>query len=120
MATRAFISYARLDADVVTPIVQIMRAVGADTFQDTDSIPAGKKWRPVIEESLDNADIVLVFWSKGSSQSVEVEKEWRRAIEAGKDILPVLLDYTFLEPILQYEEITRPCPALGTTAEGAV
>lgn len=98
--TRVFISYSRADEALVTPIVKLMRAIGNSVFQDVDSIQPGMKWRTVIEESIDNALIVLVFWCSHSKKSLEVRKEWERAIMMNKDIVPALLDDTPLEPAL--------------------
>src|SRR4051812_39818513 len=92
-----FISYSRADQAFVTPIVQVIRAAGVSTFQDVDSIPYGKRWRPIIENSIENASLVMVFWCKHSSQSKEVHVECKQALIASKDIIPVLLDSTALD-----------------------
>jgi hypothetical protein len=78
----------------------MLRVTGADIFRDEDSIPPGKKWRIVLQESLRESDIVLVFWSEHSSQSKEVEAEYQEAVELNKDIIPVLLDESSLPPTL--------------------
>jgi hypothetical protein len=95
-----FISYSRVDQSLVTPIVQVFRAVGAGVHHDIDSIPYGRRWRPVIEESIDRAAVTLVFWCAHSRDSVEVRTEWERAIQADKAVVPVLLDDTPMEPAL--------------------
>jgi hypothetical protein len=38
--------------------------------------------------------VVLLFWCRHSSASVEVAKEYGQALEQGKKIIPVLLDAT--------------------------
>lgn len=95
--TRVFVSYSRRDEQIVTPIVQIMRAVGMGVFQDIDSIPFGKRWRPVIELSIQRATVVVVFWCDHARGSVEVRKEWEQAIRDDKSVVPMLLDNTPLE-----------------------
>ena len=101
-----FVSYSRADRPLVTPIVQVIRAVGVEVFQDVDSIPPGKRWRPVVEETIESADIVLVFWCVHSQCSHEVRKEWQRALDLGKDIVPVLLDSTpILGELAEYQAI---------------
>ncbi|NOX42483.1 MAG: toll/interleukin-1 receptor domain-containing protein [Gammaproteobacteria bacterium] len=104
--TRVFISYSRADQELVTPIVKLMRTIGKSAFQDIDSIPAGKKWRTIIEESIEGASIVFVFWCAHSKCSDEVRKEWQHAIRMNKDVVPTLLDDTPLEPMLaEYQTI---------------
>lgn len=94
---RVFVSYSRADQAIVTPIVHVIRAVGVSSFQDVDSIPYGKRWRPVVEDSVDNASLVLVFWCAHSRQSREVRAEWSRALGTKKELVPVLLDSTQLD-----------------------
>lgn len=104
--SHVFVSYSRRDACIVTPIVQIMRAVGVGVFHDIDSIPFGKRWRPVIEDSIHNATIVLVFWCAHSCESVEVRKEWELAIHAEKAVVPVLLDDTpLIEQLAEFQAL---------------
>jgi hypothetical protein len=43
---------------------------------------------------------VVVFWCQQSSESPEVENEYRSAIEAQKEVVPVLLDSTPVPPAL--------------------
>jgi hypothetical protein len=95
--THIFISYSHYDADLVKLFVDVIRAVGGKVFLDRDSIPHGKRWRPVIHDSIQEASIVLVFWCEHSQRSEEVRKEWQFAIPAQKDVVPVLLDNTKME-----------------------
>lgn len=97
LARAAFASYSRSDGALVGPIVAAMRTMGSYVFLDTDSILPGKRWREELEAALDKADIVIVFWCRHSSASVEVAKEYELGLEKGKDILPVLFDNTQLD-----------------------
>lgn len=97
---RVFVSYSRVDEFLVTPIVRIIRAIGVPTFQDVDCIPAGKRWRPIIVESVDDASLLIVFWCAHAKNSIEVCNEWQRAVQRDKDIVPALLDATPLERVL--------------------
>ena len=101
-----FVSYSRIDEALVSPLVRVMRATGADVFQDIDSIPYGKLWRPVIEERIELAEILLVFWCEHSERSAAVRDEWQLAAKAGKAIVPVMLDGTPLDSRLgEYQGI---------------
>ena len=97
---RFFVSYNHQDTAIVGPVVELLRSTGAPVFRDADRIPPGKKWRVVLEDSLQQSDAVVVFWSVRAKESVEVEAEWRRALELRKDIIPVLLDDTPLDNLL--------------------
>lgn len=87
-----FVSYSRKDARVVKPVVEIIRATGARVFRDEDSIPPGKKWKDVLATSIEDSDVVVVFWSKDSSKSKTVKEEYTKGVMLDKDIIPVLLD----------------------------
>jgi hypothetical protein len=118
--THIFVSYSRVDQSLVTPIVQVIRAIGAGVFQDIDGIPYGKRWRPVIEDSIERAIVVLVFWCAHSRDSDEVRREWGRAVEAAKDVVPTRLDDTPLEGVLaEYQAIDlRALAASHATGAG--
>jgi hypothetical protein len=98
--TNVFVSYSHADASLVAPVVKLLRVNKSLVFQDTDSIQAGKRWRSQIAEALAKSDLVVVFWCNHASQSEEVSKEWKSAIEQEKDLLPLLLDATPLPPKL--------------------
>ena len=103
---RFFISYSHLDAEFIEPVVQLLRSTGAPLFRDRDQIRPGQKWRAELQTHLQQSDVVVVFWSKNANASVEVEKEWRLAVELGKEVIPVLLDGTPLNSVLsEYQYI---------------
>jgi hypothetical protein len=89
-----FVSYSHADAPLVAPVVSLLRANQSLVFQDTDRIPPGKRWRDQIAKALAESNLVVVFWCSHAFRSNEVSREWRAAIEQGKDLLPLLLDAT--------------------------
>jgi hypothetical protein len=93
-----FVSYSRLDEPIVSAAVRLMRAVGAETFQDTDSIQPGEIWREVIFTTIESASSIIVFWSRNSAVSAAVRVEWMQGAYLNKRIIPVLLDSTPLDP----------------------
>ena len=106
MTERIFVSYSHHDASLVTPVVRLLRSTNDFVFLDSDSIKPGQKWRQALNEAMEQANLVVVFWCTHSNQSAEVEREYRSAIEARKDVLPVLLDSTPVPPALdQYQWI---------------
>jgi TIR domain len=103
---RVFVSYSRKDAELVGPLVQLLRMTGEPVFLDTDSIPPGCRWRAVLTDAIDGCEMFLVFWCCHSSASVEVKKECSQALELRKRLVPVLLDDTQLSPELaEYQTI---------------
>lgn len=103
MSTRrfgVFVSYSRRDQPIVSAAVQLMRAVGATAFQDTDSIPPGAIWREVIFTTIESARSIIVFWSRNSATSSAVRAEWTQGVHLNKRIIPVLLDSTPLDSCL--------------------
>lgn len=98
---RVHLSYASEDRDRVAPFAQALQARGLEVAFEVE-LPAGAQWTTVITQSLDRADLVVVFWSPASVASTwvlaEAEEGQRRGV-----LLPVLLDNT---PIpLGYREL---------------
>lgn len=98
---QVFLSYSRNDRLVVEPIAKILRVTRSVIFRDEDSIPLGQQWESVIGESLMACHTVVVFWSTAASDSKAVAFEYSYGIQLKKDIVPVLLDDTPLEEVLQ-------------------
>ena len=94
-----FISYSRQDEPIVVPIVRLLRlGERGIVFLDLDSIEPGELWRGKLEDALRAAKYVVLFWCSHSSNSREVEREYRAALATGKCLVPVLLDKTPLPP----------------------
>lgn len=102
-----FISYSHKDAKLISPIVQLIRSMRSDlVFQDTLSIKPGKPWESQLGDALQQSDVVIVFWCSHSKNSSEVKKEYEKAIQENKDVLPVLLDGSELpDEIAKYQWI---------------
>ena len=88
---RVFLSYASEDRRRIEPLAQRLMAEGFEVFWDRERLLTGATFTRVIEEALDAADVVVVFWSRAAVQSDWVLSE---ATEAARRsvILPVLLD----------------------------
>ena len=93
-STNVFVSYSHADASLVAPVVKLLRVNKSLVFQDVDDIQPGKRWRSEIAKGITKSHLVVVFWCNHASQSAEVSKEWKAAIEQEKDLLPLLLDAT--------------------------
>jgi hypothetical protein len=103
---RIFISYSHNDRWQVEEIVRLLSVTDASIFRDYTKIDPGKKWRPLIEKAINDAEVMLVFWSANSKDSAEVKVEYEAARALNKDIVPVILDQTPLIPVLsEYQGI---------------
>ena len=96
-----FISYSRSDRRRVRPLVDLLRGGGLTAFRDEDSITAGTPWEAALDQSIESARTVFVFWSEAAADSKAVQREYRRAIKLKKKVVPVLLDDTRLPPSLR-------------------
>lgn len=92
MMISLFMSYSRKDELRVNAIVKLLRLTGSSVFLDSDCIEPGKKWRFEISRAIEDTDKMLVFWSRHSSVSNEVRNEYKMGIDAGCDVVPLLLD----------------------------
>ena len=82
-----FVSYARSDRALVTPIVRALEAQGWSVWWD-HAIVAGQEFDDRIEAELNAAKAVLVVWTPASTGSRWVRGEAREAAERGV-LLPV-------------------------------
>jgi hypothetical protein len=65
-----------------------------DIFLDRLSLHSGDNWEKELKKHVPNKDIFYLFWSKSSSKSEWVEREWRLALEKrGLDYIdPIPID----------------------------
>jgi hypothetical protein len=92
-----FISYSRDDRNRIEPIVKCLTGADFPVWWDRD-IALGTSFRSAIENSLDEAACVLVFWSTNSVNSQFVWSEASRGQDKGI-LVPVLLDSTARIPV---------------------
>jgi TIR domain len=91
-----FISYSRTDVKIVRPLVQLLRLTEDQIFRDSENIPPGSRWQAIIISAIEGCSLFLLFWCRHSANSVEVKKEYDKALELNKSIVPLLLDDTHL------------------------
>jgi hypothetical protein len=87
----AFVSYARADRSRIEEYVEVARQLRFQLWFDSN-LPGGVEWEQMLYSQIANAYLVVVFVSDATAASQWVGVEVERAIEAGKPILPVLLD----------------------------
>ena len=78
-----FISYARSTARIAKAAAQALTADGISVWMD-EELPANRAYADVISERLDEAQAVLVLWSREAADSHWVRSEANRGRESGK------------------------------------
>ena len=89
---RTFISYSSLNKDFALKLALELRNSGFDIWLDQLDIPTGSRWDDEVERALGECEIFMVILTPASSTSDNVKDEIGYAIDAGKRILPILLE----------------------------
>jgi TIR domain/Bacterial Ig-like domain (group 2) len=85
-----FLSYAKEDRDVARQIATLLGNAGWVVWWDR-RIPAGRTWRSVLEEALQDMRCMVVLWSAHSIESDWVRDEADEA-RVRKKLVPVLIE----------------------------
>jgi hypothetical protein len=106
---RAFASYAREDLDQVLGRLQGMQKASPrlEIFFDVLVLRSGQDWEQELYRQISRSDVFYLFWSKFSSKSEWVDREWRCALaERGID---------FIDPVpLVDPQVVPPPPELAS------
>jgi hypothetical protein len=81
-----------MDSVFALRLAKDIRSAGVDIWIDQLDIPAGSRWDVEVENALANASCVLVILSPFSQASENVQDEIAYALDAGKIIIPVILE----------------------------
>jgi hypothetical protein len=111
---RAFISYSHADRRRATGLAVLPEALGHHVFIDYWSIRGGRRWRDGLEEGLQDADVLLMFWTRYAARSKWVRREYERFATRFPDrpIIPVLGDRTPLADRLREHEYSDLRPPM--------
>lgn len=85
-----FISYASEDRARAGQVAALLESEGWNVWWDR-RIPAGRSWRSVLEEAVDDARGMVVLWSQSSVKSQWVAEEAEEARRLGRTLVPVLI-----------------------------
>jgi hypothetical protein len=89
--TSIFISYRREpSADLARYLHQMLTEAGAEVFLDVDDIDSGR-FEAVIRQQIVQADYVLVILASSTLESEWVRKEVQTALQANRNLIPLLL-----------------------------
>lgn len=87
-----FISYARKDKKVVAQYVESLRKMDFIVWQDVSNISAGVKWHQALTDAVEQASVVIVFWTQSAYHSTYVNEEIDLALKHEIPIIPVWLE----------------------------
>jgi serine/threonine protein kinase len=87
-----FVSYSRRDAAQVEPLVRSLQVRGINVWIDRQDIQPGQAWAREIVRGLRSARVFLLFCSKNSMSSDNVQNEVYLANQERKPIVAALLD----------------------------
>lgn len=87
---RVFISYERSDREYAERIAEALERLGWSVWWDRKLL-AGDRFEPAIRKALDEADCVIVVWSRTSVESDWVRDEAGEGAERGV-LVPILID----------------------------
>jgi hypothetical protein len=128
---RMFVSYARQDAEFALRLAKSLREAGATIWMDQLDIRPGQRWDEAVEAALRECVGLIVVLSPTSVTSPNVMDEVSYALEAGKQVVPILhrkCDIPFRLRRVQYIDFTaqyetaldRLCGAIGAGVPDAV
>lgn len=116
---RIFLSYSRVDRARVNGLGNLLEALGHRVFIDHKTIMPGRKWRAELQQGLDEADVLLVFWTRHSAKSTWVRNEYEyfNGKYPDRKVVPILGDKTELSELLKQVQAADLFPLLNELFE---
>lgn len=88
-----FVSYSRLDKDIVFPFVKrIEQELNTTCWIDSEGIESGSQFEEVIVNAIEESEVVLFMLSDSSINSKWTKREVLYAEDEGKRIVPIVVD----------------------------
>jgi TonB family protein len=114
-ANRVFISYSSIDRFRVNGLGLLLEAMGHRVFHDHRTIKPGMRWEAALQEGLEDADVLMVFWTRHASRSDWVRKEYEYFAGSHPDrsLVPVLGDETPLAELLKTRQHADFAPVVN-------
>ena len=85
-----FVSYSRIDQKAALPVIHALEAAGYSVWWD-GKLEGGERYLKTTEEALENANAVVVLWSKDSTGSHWVHDEAMRGRDRRR-LVPLTID----------------------------
>ncbi len=111
-----FFSYSRQQLHYAEMLVYELQKAKQEVWFDLQRLIPGSNWSNSIEQGIDGCRGLVLLLSKAAYESSNVEKEWRRALRAGKPIFVVLFEDVRLPPELQDTSIIDTRQGFDDTA----
>lgn len=112
MGLEIFISYSSVDLNTIETIIEPLKEQeGIHIFCAEYSLNPGQKISDKIIQKISNADLFILFHSENASNSNYVQQEIGVAKANNKTIIPILLDSSKLEGMLEdinYINLSEP------------
>ena len=103
MAYDVFISYSRRDMSVIDKFVKGLTDAGYSVWIDRTGVSGGDEFRRKIVQGIKQSSVVLFFSSVNSNASEWTVKEIVYAVNKKKVIIPVRLDNTEYDEIIDFD-----------------
>ena len=118
-ANRVFLSYSSIDRVRTNGLALLLEAMGHRVFHDHRTIKPGRRWKAALQDGLDDADAVMVFWTKHAARSDWVRKEYEYFAAQFPDrlLIPVVGDETPLTEILKTRQQADFVPVVNEVLE---
>jgi len=118
-AKRIFISYSSIDRLRTSGLALLLEAMGHKVFHDHRTIKPGMKWKAALQDGLDDASAVMVFWTRHAARSEWVRKEYEYFTAQYPDrlLVPVLGDETPLTELLKTRQHADFVPVVNEVLE---
>lgn len=116
---KVFISYSSIDRVRTQGLGLLLEAMGHQVFHDHRTIKPGMKWKAALQDGLDGADIVMVFWTRHAARSDWVRKEYEYFLAnyPERPLVPVLGDETPLTDLLKTRQQADFAPVVNEVLE---
>ena len=102
-----FISYSRIDSEIVKAIYEWLERAGYRCWLDVDGMFSGVSYKKVIVDAIKRSKVLLFMSSENSNKSRNVVSEVSVAVEYGKKIIPVRLDMSSYSESIEYDIINH-------------
>ncbi len=87
-----FLSYNRHNNEMSKNVQTFLEDRGIFVWRAPRDVPAGEDYFPHEMKAIEECDLFLILLSSAAQESVEVRKEFEKAVELDKDIFPVWVE----------------------------
>ena len=102
MAHDVFISYSSNDKAVADAVCAGLEAARVRCWVAPRDVPPGAEWAASIVDALKSSRVMVLVYSRNSHKSEQVHRELTVAADAGVVIVPLKIDDTTLDGLMEY------------------